>query len=534
VNASQNFADWLTDPHGEPPGTADELQAALGGSIETSSGADPAAQRGLLFLWTLREAARTPGQFAPFVRSVAAAAPEQLVAAAALLQGKSGAASPASRGLDERTQLDQLNLTLTRARRLAPRYADPRFPNYISSLEAYRGLPTLERAEIEQNTAAICAAGAAVDFFTATSATTTGRSLLVPHNRSELAALTAFSAPTRPGTEAAGDPHDETFGMTLRLMPSGRLIGAPIGAANSVLATYDTNAIRENVWDTWDYIIGQVFVEFPTAQGSRPIETIHSTPAFGLILLTKYMLQRGLDPSESRVKLLLVTGSWIGRSTRQWLERAWKAPVYTTYSCSELVGSAVECSVHPGRYHFSANIFPEILDERGRQVQIGGSGRIHLTGLYPFHQSAVLMRYNIGDWGRWHGNTPCACGDHKPTLDMLGRTRDVLKFETRSGASVEIAPVPTRNALDRFDCVPKIPRPQYRLRVVGDTTPRLEVDVECFALAGPAWRQKTRDAIIAAILEEDTDIARLVESGEIALDVKLFYRSGITQLTSVI
>jgi hypothetical protein len=219
---------------------------------------------------------------------------------------------------------------------------------------------------------------------------------------------------------------------------------------------------------------------------------------------------------------------------REWLESVWKVPLYTTYSCSELVGSAAECTVHPGRYHFSSNVFPEILGEDGAHVGIGKSGRIHLTGHYPFHQSAVFPRYNIGDWGRWYGIGACACGERKPTLAMLGRTRDVLHVHTRSGAIASTAPVPTRNALDRFECVPKIPRPQYRLRAVPGTVPRLQVDIECFALAGVAWRQRMREAIACAILEEDRTIAALVGSSEIAPDVQLFFRSSITQMTSVI
>ncbi|MGJ5079298.1 hypothetical protein [Bradyrhizobium sp. HKCCYLS3013] len=506
----------------------------LAGLIQAVERGGEAAQTNLLFLWTLREASRANAQFAPIVRSVAAATRGRLDAVASALRGAEAPSPPISPNQTDRTLLDQLNLTLIRARRTTGRYADSRFPAYISSLEAYREFPTLERAEIEDNVIAVCAAGAAVDFFTATSATTTGRPLLVPHNRSELDALTTFSTAHRPEMASASDANDDPFGLTLRLMPSGRLIGAPMDGANSVLATYDTNAIRENVWDTWDYIISQVFVEFPTAKGPCPVETIHATPAFGLILLTKYMVQRGLDPSQSNVKQLLVTGSWIGPTTRRWLERTWKVPLYTTYSCSELIGSAVECGAHPGRYHFSSNIFPEVLDDHGQQVDVGSNGRIHLTGLYPFHQAAVLMRYNIGDWGRWHGSGPCTCGDRRLALDMLGRTRDVLTFEFRSGRKVSIAPVPVRNALDRFDYVPRIPRPQYRLRIVPDTIPRLEVDVECFSLAGPVWRETTRNAIAAAILEEDAGIAELVENGEVTLEVRLFFRSGITQLSSVI
>ena len=175
------------------------------------------------------------------------------------------------------------------------------------------------------------------------------------------------------------------------------------------------------------------------------------------------MLQRGLDPSETAVKSLLVTGAWIGPTTWRWLEEAWGASLETTYSCSELVGSALACAMKRGRYHFAANLVAEVLDDDGRSVAHGEQGRIHLSGLYPFHRSAIFLRYDVGDWGRWGAADSCGCGLHGASFEMLGRTPDVLRLTSSDGTRWSIPPIPVRNALDRFDCVPKIPRPQYRL-----------------------------------------------------------------------
>jgi phenylacetate-coenzyme A ligase PaaK-like adenylate-forming protein len=312
-------------------------------------------------------------------------------------------------------------------------------------------------------------------------------------------------------------------------MPAGRLLSGPPGGGDTVLATYDTNAVRENASDLWDHIAGQLFAEFSTADGGRPIDTIHATPPFGLILLTKYMLQRGLHPRETAVRSLLVTGAWIGPSTWQWLEETWCASLETTYSCSELVGSALACARKRGRYHFAANLLPEVLDDAGQPVAHGAQGRLHLTGLYPYQRSAIFLRYEVGDWGRWGLPESCDCGLRGPSFEMLGRTPDVLHLTSSDGTRWPIAPIPIRNALDRFDCVPKIPRPQYRLRIEGAAaTTTLRIDVECYALGGADWQRRTQEAIAEAIMEEDESVGTLVAAHELEVKVALHARSRLT------
>jgi hypothetical protein len=68
--------------------------------------------------------------------------------------------------------------------------------------------------------------------------------------------------------------------------------------------------------------------------------------------------------------------------------------------------------------------------------------------------------------------------------------------------------------------------PGFRLE--QETTAGLEVDVECYALAGARWQERTRTAIAEAIIEEDSSIRNLVLAGELKLSVNLFTRSTLT------
>ncbi|MHA1597951.1 MAG: hypothetical protein ACTSV1_04445 [Alphaproteobacteria bacterium] len=510
--------------------------------ISEGAGSDPGLKGAALLLWSLSEHARKPERLQDFSVWLTDTTPDAFRWATDLLAvmdaprpdleavEKVVESAVGTHGWGGSQTLDLVNLTIAHAGARCSRYAGSQYPLAIASLEEFNTVPTLSRKDVEADFTSICAEDEAADYYTATSATTTGRSLLVPHCMAENNTLSTYISATTANSGRQGDP----FGMTLRLMPAGRLIGAPLGFGNTVLATYETNAVRENIWDLWDYIAGQVFVEFPSATGMLPIETIHATPAFGLILLTKYMLQRGLDPAESSVSKLLVTGSWIGPSTRRWLQESWDAELFTTYSCSELMGSAVECPDHPGRYHFGPNILPEVLGPGGVPVAEGEQGEIHLTGLYPFQRSAVFLRYQVGDWGRWRGGDRCTCGSMAPSLDVLGRNGNVLTITSSDGTLWPIPPIPVRNALDRFDCVPKIPRPQYKMWIEKGRKQCLRIDVECFALAGPAWRKRIRDDMAEAIVQEDPSIRSLVEAGEIDIRVELFFRSKLTNSTSVI
>lgn len=529
------LAEWLEETERRSP-TNPTIDASLltvlneiAGAISKGSNGHTGLIGTALFIWTLEEHARGTGALGLFASSAARMSPDRPRAAAGLLRAigegrnkseirhalvKADASEASSNYI-----LDLVNLTLAYAGRNCRRYSTDRFPKFTGSLDEFSSsMPTLHRRDVEADFAAICAKDAPVDFYTATSGTSTGRRELVPHCKQEYAALGSNAV-------AQGPPH----GMTLRLMPAGRVLIEPLGGGDTILATYDANAARESSSDLWDNIASQVFAEFPSATGPKSIETVHSTPSFGLILLTKYLLGRGLDPKGSAVKSLFVTGSWIGPTTWRWLEEVWGAKLHTTYSCSELVGAAVACPRFRGRYHFGANLLAEVLDDTDRPVPSGVQGQIHMSGLYPYQRSAIFLRYQVGDWGRWHAAELCSCGLRGASIDVLGRSADVLTVTSSDGTPWPIPPIPTRNALDRFECVPKIPRPQYKLRVERNPeATTLWVDVECYALAGAQWQKRTRDAIAEAILEEDESIRALVAAGEVNLDVALFPRSSLT------
>ncbi|MBO9622648.1 MAG: hypothetical protein J7500_08040 [Sphingomonas sp.] len=153
-----------------------------------------------------------------------------------------------------------------------------------------------------------------------------------------------------------------------------------------------------------------------------------------------------------------------------------------------------------------------------------------LSGTWPFHRAAVLLRYENGDWGRWIG--PGA--DGFPEFEMLGRTRDLVRFRDRQGRPHSVPSVPIREALDGFGFVPKIPRPQFVIHVEPGAVPTVRIDVECYAIAGPAWRARSEEAVRAAVLDHLPALRAACNDGDARLAIGLHFRSRLTNRSSVI
>lgn len=385
-------------------------------------------------------------------------------------------------------------------------------------------LPMLERRQIAPDIDAVCARACKPDFFYSTSGTSSGQSLYIPRASCETEAIAAYGAPrsTAPRT-----------GKTLRLKPSGRLMAGGSGSANEVVFVYHNNMARENLWDNWDTLIQQLFAKYPTGAGFGPIDSIHATPPYALSLLTRLMQQRGIDPRMTDVRRLFVTGAHISTHRRRMLETAWNASIATTYSCAELNHAARECRKRPKHYHFDAITHIEVVDpDTGRHVDVGESGRVLLTGLFPFHQASMFLRYAVGDWARWLGEDECECGVFAPTIELLGRERDCIPL-TIGTRTHRISSARTLEALERFDAIPAVPRPQFRWRLPEGGARTLTLDVELFALAAPEWLRTQRRAVEEALREQHEWLGPALDARELELEIEFHPRSALSVLLPV-
>jgi phenylacetate-coenzyme A ligase PaaK-like adenylate-forming protein len=392
----------------------------------------------------------------------------------------------------------------------------------LTRLSEFGRLPVLERATLVHDLPAVCVESTELLHHTATSGTTTGHSMFIPRSRREQALLEKYRR-TVASFSAEGAAHE---GVTLRLVPGGRLIPGGVGSSSDQIGVFNLNMARQNLWDNWDYLISQLFAEFPVGWSQSAITLIHATPPCGLVLLTRYMLERGVEPSQTSVRRLVVSGGWTSRVTRRWLQDAWQAEFATAYSCAELNEPARECRLVPGRFHFPLPVYPEVVALGSHEpVEVGECGRLLLTGAYPFHQACMLIRYAVGDWVRWLGDARCECGVHARTIEFLGRESTLVRLDLPSRDPLLLPSVPTLEALSRFRYVPDIPRQQYRWDFAGDQG--LVLHAECYAVGGRAWRARAEAEIAASALDEHPHLAAAVRDG-LRFRVELHARSNLT------
>lgn len=133
-------------------------------------------------------------------------------------------------------------------------------------------------------------------------------------------------------------------------------------------------------------------------------------------------------------QLLMTGGEQLRAPVRQALTQAFGCTVQTHYSSTE--GGTMACECPAGRFHPNDDwLILEPVDEYDRPVAPGTlSHGLLLTNLANFAQP--MIRYRLTDRVAFH-EEPCACGRPGGTLEVEGRTDEVLRFSN----GVRVAPL---------------------------------------------------------------------------------------------
>lgn len=130
--------------------------------------------------------------------------------------------------------------------------------------------------------------------------------------------------------------------------------------------------------------------------GTHRVELIHAFSP-GLRVLTNWLQERDIDPSDFGVCMLTGYGSIQPESWRRRLEREWSAKYVDQFGLSEVkMSAAIQCQVC-GNYHFHRPIFAEVVNPENGDPCKEGAGILVLSELYPLAQAQVLLRYWTGD-----------------------------------------------------------------------------------------------------------------------------------------
>ncbi len=126
--------------------------------------------------------------------------------------------------------------------------------------------------------------------------------------------------------------------------------------------------------------------------------------------------------SDIQLDSIITTAEVLLPEHRQIIEEVTGGTVFNRYGCREVSVIASECEFHTGMHVNAEALYVEIVPQGDDP---NGPGRILITDL--LNRSMPLIRYEIGDVGRWSENQSCPCGRGLPLLaEVNGRTTDFL------------------------------------------------------------------------------------------------------------
>lgn len=286
-----------------------------------------------------------------------------------------------------------------------------------------------------------------------------------------------------------------------------------------------------SVWyDAVDMAIGILLQDYSVGAEPSFVEVIHATPPPLFDYLTREILARGITPASFGVHEIALTGGPLSPGVRAFVEEAWQAGITTSYSCTEIRGELLECTVDTGVVHAGLSVLAEVLDlQTGMPVSDGEIGEVALTGFVPFQKVMPMVRYCPGDIAQFHFG-PCACGSARPGIRILGRTSQHVDLSEVIGNPVRFGTTAVLDAIGTTPQIPRFPYPKFHaeLRRGGTETPLLQVEIEAThpgAYDASAIEARLRSAMLSA----DTALAEAVARDALELRFKLCIKNSLQQ-----
>ncbi len=125
------------------------------------------------------------------------------------------------------------------------------------------------------------------------------------------------------------------------------------------------------------------------------------------------------------MRAVFTSGEPLYADVREKIERAFQTRVFDSYGMTEYCGQIQECE--RGQMHLIPEYgFLEILDANDQPADPDHEGHFVWTGF--LNRAMPLIRYRIGDRGRWLAGSPCECGRAFPrVVPTITRESDILE-----------------------------------------------------------------------------------------------------------
>ena len=212
------------------------------------------------------------------------------------------------------------------------------------------------------------------------------------------------------------------------------------------------------------------------------------------------VLARGLRDRNRTLPLraVFLTSEPLLDMHRELIADRFACPVFDYLGAAERCMFAGECEQHEGMHLFDEFGVSEVLDDAGRPVAAGQSGRLVATSLHNY--AMPFIRYEIGDALSLR-EAPCSCGRPLPLIDTLTtKSEDVIRLPDGR----HIPPSVLTHAFKPLECIAESQVVQEALRrVVVHIVPRSDYAPEHQAALLASLRQR---------LGTDVDVSvRIVE-----------------------
>jgi len=164
------------------------------------------------------------------------------------------------------------------------------------------------------------------------------------------------------------------------------------------------------------------------------------------IVLGRIARMQGLDPAKATsFDTFFLGGAALPPALQRRIEREWGVRVIELYGSTETMLLGTSCSA--GNLHLETDLaFCEVLRADATPAGVGEEGQLVITTLGV--EGSPLVRFESGDLVR--RLPPCACGDPRPSIVVLGRASEVCMLGGRRLLSHEIldAAAAAADALD--------------------------------------------------------------------------------------
>ena len=139
---------------------------------------------------------------------------------------------------------------------------------------------------------------------------------------------------------------------------------------------------------------------------------------------------KGIDLSESSVRIVICSAETLSDAKREKLARRWGAKVYDVFGMSEAGLMGCEGDAHDGIHIWSDMYYCEVVDEEsGKILPEGETGTFCVTPLYT-NNATPFLRWNSGDIVRMieRGDSPGKIGELFPMIQHAARTTGYFKI----------------------------------------------------------------------------------------------------------